>query len=149
MKLDEKDRTIIRALLENSKQTTGRMGKKLNIPITTIHNRIKKLEKEKIIMNYTVNLDYKKLGQPILAYIGISVDYGAAGVGKKINQTDIAKEIKKINGVHEVTIMTGGTDILAKILAADVFDLNRIVTEKMRSVIGVDKTQTSIVLQEV
>jgi DNA-binding Lrp family transcriptional regulator len=45
--------------------------------------------------------------------------------------------------------MTGGTDILVKALAADIFSLNQIVTEKMRNVIGVDKTQTSIVLQEV
>lgn len=149
VKLDEKDRVIIQALLENSKQTTGRLSKKINIPITTIHNRIQKLIKEKVILNYTLNLDYKKLGKPIFAYIGVTVDYQAAGPGKKIRQETVAKEIKKISGVQEVTIMTGGTDILAKVIASDIFELNEVVTEKMRNVQGVDKTQTSIVLLEV
>ncbi len=149
MALDEKDRAIIRELLENSKLTTSKLSKKLGIPITTVHNRIKKLEQEQIILNYTLNLDYKKLGQPILAYIGITVDYKAAGANKKISQKDVATSIKKIPGVQDVTIMTGGTDILAKVLASDIMELNEIVTEKMRNVLGVDKTQTSIVLMEV
>jgi len=149
MGLDEKDRVIIQALLENSKQTTGRLSKKLGIPITTIHNHIKKLEKEKVILNYTLNLDYAKLGKPIFAHIGVTVDYLAGGSGKKINQTDVAKDIRKIDGVQEVTIMTGGTDILVKVIASDIFELNRVVTEKMRNITGVDKTQTSIVLQKV
>ena len=45
--------------------------------------------------------------------------------------------------------MTGGTDILAKVIAGDIFELNEVVTEKMRNIAGVDKTQTSIVLLEV
>src|SRR3989338_5819955 len=144
MKLDEKDRAIIRELLKNSKQTTSQLSKKLNIPITTIHNRIKKLESEKIIRYYTVNLDYKLLGQPILALIGVTVNYQAGGAGKKISQTEVATQLKNIPGVQEATIMTGGTDIMTKVLAADIMELNEIVTEKMRNVLGVDKTQTAI-----
>ncbi|PIN75121.1 AsnC family transcriptional regulator [Candidatus Woesearchaeota archaeon CG10_big_fil_rev_8_21_14_0_10_37_12] len=148
MKLDDKDRAIIRELLKNSKQTTSQLGKKLNMPITTVHNRIKKLEKEQIIRHYTVNLDYKKLGQPILAFIGVTINY-QADPKKLINQTEIAKEIKKISCVQECTIMTGGTDLMVKVLASDIMELNDIVTERLRNIVGVDKTQTAIVLKEV
>jgi len=148
MKFDDKDRAILRELMANSKQTTNRLSKRLNIPITTIHNRIKKLEKEKVILNYTVKLDYKKLGKPIPAVIGITVNYSVMP-GKKISQLEIAKEIKKIDGVQEVTLMTGGTDIMVKVLASDIEELNTFVTEKLRNISGVDKTQTSIVLKEV
>ena len=149
MKLDDKDRAIIHELMDNSKQTTGRLSKKLNIPITTIHNRIKRMEKEGLIINYTINLDYRKLGMPIFAYIGVNVDYQAAGRGKQLNQTQVAEAISKINGVQEVTIMAGGNDILVKVIASDVFALNEIVTERLRNVVGVDKTQTSIVLKAI
>ncbi len=149
MKIDEKDRAIVHELTQNSKQTTNQLSKKLKIPITTIHNRIKKLEREKIILNYTLNLDHNKLGKPVPAYIGISVNYQAGGVGGKISQTNVAEEIKKIEGVQEVRIMTGGSDILVKVLARDIPELNEIVTERLRNVLGVDKTQTSIVLKEV
>jgi len=149
MELDEKDRRIIIELEKDAKQTTGKLSKKLRMPVTTIHNRIKKLTQEGVILNYTLNLDYSKLGKPIFAHIGVSVDYQAGELGKKINQVQVAKNIKKIQGVQRVTIMTGGTDILVKVIAADIFELNEIVTEKMRNVIGVDKTQTAIVLKEV
>ena len=148
MKIDEKDRAILRELMEDSQQTTSKLSKKLSIPITTIHNHIKKLENEKIILNYTVKLDYKKLGKPIPAVIGITVNYNPAP-NKKINQADVAKEIKKIDGVQEVFLMTGGTDILVNLLARDIEELNNIFTEKLRNITGVDKTQTSIVLKEV
>ncbi len=149
MKLDSKDRAILQELMDNSKQTTGKLGKKLNIPITTIHNRIKKMEREGVIKNYSVNLDYQKLGKPIFAYIGVNVDYQAAGRGKTINQTQVAKAISYIAGIQEVTIMAGGNDILVKVIASDVFELNEIVTERLRNVVGVDKTQTSIVLKAI
>ncbi len=143
MKIDKKDRAIITALVKDSKQTTSKLSKNLLIPITTIHNRIKKLEKQGIINNYTVNLNYQKLGKNIQAYISVTVDYSLAN-----NQAEVAKKIKTIPGIQEVTIMTGGTDIQVKAITKDIFELNEIVTEKMRTIPGVDKTQTAIVLKE-
>ena len=86
--VDNKDRKIIEELVRNSRQTTSQLSKKLNIPITTIHNRIKKLIKTGVIINYTVNLDHNLLGRPVPAYIGITINYTVPG--KKINQTYIA-----------------------------------------------------------
>ena len=40
--MDEKDEKILRLLKENSKSTTQQIAKKTLIPITTVHNRIKK-----------------------------------------------------------------------------------------------------------
>ena len=147
MKLDLKDRKIISELVANSKQTTSQISKKTRIPITTVHNRIKRLEKQGLIINYTVNLDYHELGRPVCAYIGITINYNIPN--KKINQIEVANKIKEIEGVYETYIMTGGSDIFIKILAKDIQDLNIIVTERLRNIVGVDKTQTAIVLKQV
>jgi Lrp/AsnC family transcriptional regulator, leucine-responsive regulatory protein len=147
MAVDSKDRKIVEELLKDSRQTSSSLSKKLNIPITTVHNRIKKLIKSGIILNYTINLDHNLLGRPVPAYIGITINYNVPG--KKINQLEVARKIKAIDGVYEVLIMTGGSDILAKVLAKDIGDLNMIVTEKLRNVEGVDKTQTAIILKEI
>ncbi len=144
MDLDKKDLKIIEILKQNSKQTTSQISKKFNIPITTVHNRIKKLEKLGIIKNYTVVLDYKKLDQGILSYILVSVMYTLPNE-KKIDQEEIAKEIKKI-GAEEVSIVTGGTDLIVKVRVKDVEELNEFVIKKLRNIDGVDKTQTLIVL---
>ncbi|MBI3035970.1 Lrp/AsnC family transcriptional regulator [Candidatus Woesearchaeota archaeon] len=145
--VDAKDRKIIEELVRDSRQTTSQMSKKLNIPITTIHNRIKKLVKTGVIINYTLNLDHNLLGRPVPAYVGITINYNVPG--KKINQTEVAKQLKNVEGVYEVYILTGGSDILVKLLAKDIADLNNIVTERLRNIDGVDKTQTSIILKEI
>ncbi len=98
-------------------------------------------------MKYTVELDYKKLERPIMAYIGITINYNVEG--KKIRQAEVAKKLKEIEGVMEVTILTGGLDIIMKVLAKDIGNLNDIVTEKLRNIDGVDKTQTMITLVQV
>ena len=47
-----------------------------------------------------------------------------------------------------MSIVTGGTDLIIKVRAKDVGELNDFVIKKLRSIDGVDKTQTAIVLQE-
>ena len=148
-KLDDKDKKIIEILKEHGDYTTRQIAKKTLLPFTTINFRIRKLKKEKIIKKVTIDLDREKIGLPILAFISVTVDYKVAGSSKTLEQDEIAKDIKKVPGVQEVMLMTGGTDLLVKVLASDVKELNQIVTKKMRKVAGVDKTQTSIVLQEV
>ena len=145
--IDNKDKKIIEELIKDSRQTTSQLSKKLNIPITTIHNRIKKLIETGVIVNYTVNLNHALLGRTIPAYIWISINYNVPG--KKINQSEISSQLKKIDGVYEVYILTGGSDILVKVLVKDIAELNSLVTDKLRNVAGVDKTQTSIILKEI
>ncbi len=146
--LDEKDFQILEVLKQNSKFTTQQIAKKINIPITTIHNRIKKLEKLSIIKGYTVVMDYKQIGKGILAYVLVTVNYLLPS-GKKITQESIAKNIKKLSGVEEVDIMTGVIDILVKVRLKDIDELNDFVIDRLREIDGIDKTQTMIVLSSV
>jgi len=146
MKIDETDRQIIDILKENAKLSTRKIAKRLNIPITTIHNRIKRLEKGEVIKRYTVVLDYKKLGLPISAYIMIQTQYPHAGDLKK-NQETMAEKIKKFQEIEEVANVTGAVDTLAKVRIASIDELNDFIIKKLRYIEVVDKTQTMIVLK--
>ncbi|MBI3027631.1 Lrp/AsnC family transcriptional regulator [Candidatus Woesearchaeota archaeon] len=145
--MDEKDEKILNLLRENSKLTTHQISKKLLVPITTIHNRIKKLENEGIIKRYTLEIDNKKLGKTIAAYINIAVDYKLL---KQINmsQHELMKKIKKDEAVEEAAMVTGGTDILIKIRVKSMDDLDKFVTRHLRNFDGIEKTQTMIILNE-
>lgn len=147
MDLDEKDLQVLEELRQNAKRTTSQMSKRLNIPITTVHNRIKKLEQLGIIKKYTVEIDYAKLGKPITAYIMVTVVYMLPS-GVKVMQEDIAKQIKAMPEVEQVELITGATDILVKARVKDVPELNDLVTKKLRKIEGADKAQTMIVLSE-
>lgn len=146
--LDKKDLAIIEILKHNSNLSTQQISKKTNIPITTVHNRIKKLEKEGIIKEYSVVLDHKKIGKPIAAYILITVDYKLLQQ-LKISQYDLTKKLKSNPVVEEAAIITGASDIVIKVRVRDIDELNEFVTINLRNIKGVDKTQTLVVLNSV
>lgn len=144
MKLDEKDYKILEVLKNHSNWGTNQISKKTKVPITTVHNRIKKLKGLGIIKNFTINIDYEKLGKPIKAYVLIT-----ANQDKTHTQEKIAQKIKSVENVISADIVTGTTDILATIKTNSINTLNEIITHKIRNIEGVDKTQTVIVLKEI
>ena len=146
--MDEKDGKILELLKENSKLTTHQISKKLNVPITTVHNRIKKLVSEGIIKRFTIEADNKKLGRPISAFINISVDYKLLK-HLKITQHDLARKIKNNESVEEAAIVTGGTDIIIKVRVKDIDELDKFVTRDLRNYEGIEQTQTMVILNEI
>lgn len=148
VKLDRKDLAILDALRADSKLSIKRIAAKVKVPITTVHNRIKKMEREGVIKNYTVNVDNRLLGKNMAAYVLITVDYKLL---KQINSTqyELAKRIKANPLVEEASMVTGATDILVKVRTADIEQLSDFVTKLLRNVDGVEKTQTAVILTEV
>jgi len=146
--LDEKDQQIIEVLKDNSNLSTSKIAKLTKIPITTVHNRIKRLEKNKIILNYTVNLDYKKIGKRIAAFVLVSVDYKALKA-QGISQHEMARTLMSYPHVEETSLITGGADIIIKIRCYDIGDLDNFITIELRNIEGIDTTQTMVVLHEI
>ena len=72
--LDEIDEEIIKILQENAKTSYRVIQDKLNISIGTIHNRISKLEENKIIEGYTLKLNNEKLGYKLTFLIRVNID---------------------------------------------------------------------------
>ena len=68
------------------------------------------------------------------------------GLGK--DQDMIAKEILKVEGITQVYTITGLTDILVKVRVNSIKDLNDFLIKKLRKMEGIERTQTSIVLNE-
>ena len=145
--MDAKDEKILELLRENSKLTSQQISKKILMPITTIHNRIKKLEKEGIIEGYTLKINNKKIGKTISAYVQIIVDYRLLKE-KKMSQHDLAKKLKQHEFVEEAAMVTGGTDIIIKIRVKNVDQPDNFVTKYLRNIEGVEKTQTMVILNE-
>lgn len=145
--LDDKDLKIIAELQRDCKQTTKQIAKKTLIPLTTVHNRIRKLEMHKIVKKYAAIIDRKLIGKPISAYVAITINYSMPG-GRKINQEAIAKKLKGI-GVEQAHILAGAWDMFVRVDCNSIDDLSNVVVNKIREIEGIDKTQTFIILKEI
>jgi Lrp/AsnC family transcriptional regulator, leucine-responsive regulatory protein len=146
-KLDDKDKKIIEILKEHGDYTTRQIAKKTLLPATTIHNRIRKLKQEKIIKKFTVDLDYKQLERGFSVLVLVSVDYKSLRELKK-DQHQLAKEIKILPEVEEVSVVTGGTDIVIRVRVKDVQEYDQFLLKKFQKIKGIDKTQSLVVIHE-
>ena len=73
IKLDGKDKKILRELQENCRQTIAEIAKKTKLPRDVVVYRIKKLEQSKVIRQHHSSLDPQKLGYPLYVYVLFSL----------------------------------------------------------------------------
>ncbi len=145
---DGKDLKILALLMKDAKLTTHQIFKKTGIPPTTAHNRIRRMEALGIITGYTAVPDYKRLGKPVSAFISVGVVYNLPD-GQRIRQEEVACKIRSLEGVAEVAILAGVTDILVRVRVRDIDELNDFVVRRLRGIAGVDRTETMVVLSDV
>src|SRR3989344_5013632 len=89
----------------------------------------------------------KKARKTITAYIGIVFNYDEL---KKngITQHDIAKQCREKENVQLADVITGGNDMIIKVTARDVNEMDKFVTSYIQNFPGVERTNTMIVLGE-
>lgn len=125
-KLDSIDIKILDLLQENSKITAKRIGERLNLSQTPIFERIKKLEREGYIKNYSVVLNERKLGLKQTVFIGVTL--------KEHTRSYLEKFLKKVNTFPEVMdcyMVTGNFDYLLKVVLKDIDAYQTFVETKL------------------
>lgn len=65
MNLKKTDREILKIISSNSRETFVSIGNLLNIPFSTVREKIKNLERKKVILGYSTLLDVDKMGLEI------------------------------------------------------------------------------------
>ena len=73
MKFDAIDKKLIAFLQEDAKQTNKELSAKLNLSVTAVYERIKKLEKEGVIEKYVALINKEKIGKAFVAFCHIKL----------------------------------------------------------------------------
>jgi len=142
--LDERDLIILNELRKNAKLSSHSLAKKVGLPISTVHRRIKRMEKEGIIKGYYASVDFEKIGKPIEALILINLAEGK----EYIPLDQIKKELKNIGEIMEILTLQGGNvDIIAKVRLPNLKNLSSFL-ETIRSLEGIEEVSCSIVAEE-
>lgn len=136
--MDNTDIKIINALSENARISASDLSDRVNLSVSAVIERIKKLESAGVIRQYTTILDETKFGLDVTAFICILMDH------PRFNEqfTDFAKKRSAIVECHYVA---GDYDYLIKIRTDSTHSLERLLDE-VKSVPGVGRTKTLLVL---
>ncbi|MFZ5965669.1 MAG: Lrp/AsnC family transcriptional regulator [Bacillota bacterium] len=137
--MDIIDLKIIDALKENSRATTSEISKKVNLSIPAVSERIRKMEEAKIIENYTIKVNREKMNYKLLAFIFVNVD-------KTENIGNFRNAIVQYNSVLECHHVAGEYDYLLKVLVEDTKSLECFLSDTLKKIKGVLKSNTIITL---
>jgi Lrp/AsnC family leucine-responsive transcriptional regulator len=142
MKLNKKDIALLDELQKNCRQSLKKLSRKLGMSITTVHDRMKKLEKDGVIKGYKAILNPEKTDNEVVAFILVRMEYFHSPEGEPLSQREIAKRISLIPYVSEVHIISGEWDILVKARGKSIKDVGNFVIDRLRKIRGVGRTLT-------
>ncbi len=73
--MDNLDYQILTELKQNARQTASDISKSIHLSVSTVIERIKKMEKSGLIESYTVITDDSKLGNDITVLMEIGMEH--------------------------------------------------------------------------
>ena len=132
--VDETDLNIIKQLSQNAKMSFADLGKKIHLTAPAVHARVKKLEKAGIIKNYSAEIDFKKIGMPVTAFVRIQT-------GKQ-RCSEVGKQLMKYPEIEECHSVAGEDDLVLKTRTATPLELQNLL-DRMR-VQGISEKSISI-----
>jgi Lrp/AsnC family transcriptional regulator, regulator for asnA, asnC and gidA len=141
LNIDKLDLGIIQQLMHDASISYAEMGKKLFVSAGTIHVRIKKLQEAGIVGEMRYNVDLKKLGYDVIAFIGIYLE-------KSSLYDTVARELKKIPEIVRMNYTTGNYSIFAEIVCKDIVQLRSVLHDELQKIKGIERTETFISLEE-
>ncbi len=141
--IDGIDRQIITLLQENARFSNAALAKQVGLTASTVHERIKKLEKKGLIKGYMAVVNAEALGKPIMAFIRLMV--GATSEGYLESKNSVMSACLAEADVLECHGVAGEDCYILKVRATSPKDLEKLI-ERIRSKAFIARSVTSIVL---
>ena len=128
--MDNIDKKILSILQDDATLPLSELSKKVGISTTPCWNRIKKLEKDKIILSKTIEVDNEKINLPETTFLMISVsDYADEWLN---NFESVVNKEDRIIEVHRISGSIG--DYLLKILSTSKKDYDDFQQELIKKI---------------
>ncbi len=137
--LDDLDYKILKHLASSGRATWSDLAAILGLSAPSTAERVKRLEERGVIMGYGAHLNHKSLGLSVTAFIALSLSHP-----KHIPR--FLKAIHEMDEVHECHHVAGDDDYLLKVRCQDTESLDILLNAKLKTITGVARTKTTIVL---
>ncbi|MHA2055497.1 MAG: Lrp/AsnC family transcriptional regulator [Candidatus Hodarchaeales archaeon] len=119
--LNPKDTKILRLLKNNSRIPARKLAEEIEVSLPTIYSHVKNLEERGVIKNFTIGIDYKKLGKKICALLGLNVPTAKV--------QDLVKALSNRKEVYEIYITNGSSNVILKVRVEDLDILKGFIQE--------------------
>ena len=134
--MDKIDQKILSELSKDSSISIPKLSEKINVNSSVVYSRIKRLVNKKLIERFTIDVNNKEFGYGVKSITGINMDSKQRDV--------VIQELFKIQGVREVSEVTGRFDILVTMYAKNLSDMYRIISDNIGKIQGLVGSESFI-----
>lgn len=135
--IDDTDRELIALLRDNARLSVVALARQLRVARATVQNRIARLEREGVIMGYSVRLKPAAEAQRIRALMNIAVEGNRTA--------EVLRELRGHPNVAALHSTNGRWDLVAELRADTLEEFDRVLSS-VRLIEGIANTETSILL---
>ncbi len=144
MKLDRIDLKILQQLQEDSKMTNKELSNQLDLSVTAIYERIKRLEREGVISKYVALVDPEKVEKGFMVFCQIRLIQHA-----RTYLTNFEKEVTQLSEVLECYHVSGEYDYILKVLVKDMAAYREFMVSKLTNLDHIGSTQSTFIINKV
>ena len=142
MNLDELDIKILSLLANQGRMTWSELASQLRLSAPAAADRVKRLEERGIIAGYSARLNAEALGLDLTAFIAVTL-------AQPRHRQGFLEFVEASSAILECHHVTGDDDYLLKVRCRNTQELESLISEDLKSIEGVLKTRTQIVLSTV
>ena len=142
--MDATDKKLLELLQSDTKKTTAALAVKLNLSVTAVYERIKKLEREGIIDKYVALLNRNKINKGFVVFCHLKL---LQHTKEFINQFE--KEVIKLNEVLECFHVSGDYDYILKVCVKDMEEYREFMVTKLTTLQHIGSTHSTFMIGEV
>jgi Lrp/AsnC family leucine-responsive transcriptional regulator len=136
--LDELDLQILDALQRNARSTFTDLGTIVGLRAPAVHDRVKRLEQRGYIRGYSAQLDPKRLGLHLTAFVSCYTSPDCA-------YDDFTRTLSEMPEICEVHSVAGEESFVCKVVTRSTEHLDELLA-RLKATPGMARTRTTIVL---
>ena len=140
--VDDVDRAMLELLAQDARITNQRLADRVGIAPSTALARLRSLRERGVIRGFHAEVDLAALGRPLQALIAVRLT-----VHERDQIDDFTNAVRTLPGVLMVFHLTGVTDYLVWVAAADAQDLREFVVDHLATHPSVAHAETSLIYE--
>jgi DNA-binding Lrp family transcriptional regulator len=135
--LDDTDRALLNLLRENARAPVAELARRLGLSRTTVQSRLTRIEREKVLLGYTVVVPDEAEASLVRAHVMITAKPKAGAA--------IEAALRRMPEVRALHSVSGPFDLIAIIAARSIGELDLSI-DRIGAIDGVERTTSAIVL---
>lgn len=139
--MDRIDNKILQCLIEDARMNASQISQKVNLSVSAVIERMKKMEASGLIRGYTAIIDEEMAGYGVQAMLSIRLEH------PKYNE-EFNRQMCSHPHVIECFYITGDFDYIARIGVASTQELTEVLNH-IKQIPGVSLTRTYVVLENI